>query len=111
MDMGATVKPMRYGLVAVDGVTKIVSVIPIKNKQVNVIIKGLEEVFASLGKPQQIYTDEEGAMNSDTCLTFINKHKFKHIQTSTPTHTAERFIQTFRMNLQRRLDATKKVHR
>ena len=46
-------------------------------------------------------------MNSDTFLTFINKHKFKHIQTSTHAHTAERFIQTFRMNLQRRLDATK----
>ena len=38
LDMGATVKPMRYGLVAVDGFTKVVSVIPIRNKQVNEII-------------------------------------------------------------------------
>ena len=107
MDMGTTVKPMRYGLVAVDGFTKVVSVIPINNKQVNEIIRGLEEVFAIMGKPQQIYSDEEGAMNSDTSLTFINRHTFKHIQTSTHAHTAERLIQTFRMNLQRRLDATK----
>lgn len=107
MDMGATVKPMRYGLVAVDGFTTVVSVIPIKNKQVNEIIRGLEEVFAIMGTPQRLYTVEEGAMNSDTCVTFVNKHKFKHIQTSTHAHTAERFIKTFRMNLQRRLDATK----
>ena len=76
LDMGATVKPIRYGFVAVDGFTKVVSVIPLKNKQVNEIIRGLEEVFAIMGTPQQIYTDEEGAMNSDTFLTFINKHKF-----------------------------------
>ena len=37
-------------------------------------------------------------------LTFINKHKYKHIHTSTHAHTAERLIQTFRFNLQRRLD-------
>ena len=106
MDLGTIVKPMRYGLVAVDGFTK-VSVILMKNKQVNEITRGLEEVVVIMGKPQQIYSDEEGAMNSDTFLTFTNKHKFKHIQTSTHAHTAERFIQTFRMNLQRRLNATK----
>ena len=72
MDMGTTVKPMRYGLVAVDGFTKIVSVIPIKHKQVNELIRGLEEVFAIMGTPHQIYSDEEGAMNSDT---FFNIHQ------------------------------------
>ena len=35
----------------------------------------------------------------------VCKHKFKHVQTSTHAHGAERFIQTFRSNLQRRLDA------
>ena len=98
---------MRYGLVAVDGFSKMVSVIPINNKQVNGIMRALEEVFASMGKPIQLYSDEEGAMNSDTFLTFINKHKFKHIQTSTHARTAERFVQTFRINLQRRFDASK----
>ena len=98
---------MRYGVVAVDGFSKMVSVIPIKSKQVNEIMRALEDVFKSLCKPLNIYTDEEGAMNSDTCLTFINKYNFKHMQTTTHAHTAERFIQTFRMNSQRRLDTTK----
>ena len=85
--MGTTVKPMRYGLVAVDGFTKVVSVIPMKNKQVNGIIRGLEEIFAIMGKSQQINSDGEGAMNSDTFLTFIKdinlntyKHQHMHIQ-------------------------------
>ena len=106
--MGTIVKSMRYGLVAVDGFTKVVCVLPMNNKQVNEIIRGLEEVFATMGQPQQIYNDAEGATNSNKCLTFINKHQFKHIQTSTHAHTAERFVQTFRLNLQRRLDATRK---
>ena len=71
LDMGATAKPMRYGLVAVGGFTKVVSVIQIKNKQMNEMIGGLEEVFAIMGTPHQIYTDEEGAMNSNT----FNIHK------------------------------------
>ena len=57
---------MIYGLVAVDNFTKVVSVIPIKNKQVKEIMRALEKEFASMGKPQNVYSDEEGAMNSDT---------------------------------------------
>ena len=62
MDLGATVKPMRYGLVAVDGFTKAVSVIPIENEQVNEIRRGLEEVFATMGTPEQIYTEGGGVL-------------------------------------------------
>ena len=80
MDMGTNVKPMRYGLVCVDNFTKMASVIPVKNKQVNEIMRGLEEVFATMGTPKQIYSDEEGATNSATFLTF---NKFKHIQGAT----------------------------
>ena len=35
----------------------------------------------------------------------MSEQKLKHIQTSTHAHTAEIFIQTFRMNLQRRFAA------
>ena len=86
MDLGTMVKPMRYGPVAVDGFTEVVSVIPIQNTQVNEIIRGLEEVFATMGKPQQIYSNEEGAMNSDTVLSFIknldfNTYEHQHMPT------------------------------
>ena len=35
----------------------------------------------------------------------INENTIKYIQTLTHAHTVERFIYTFKMNLQRRLDA------
>ena len=79
-DMGTTVKPMRYGLVAVDGFTKVARIIPIKNKQVNEIIRGLEYIFAIMGKPQQIYNDVEGAMDSYKLLTVdLNTYEHQHM--------------------------------
>ena len=49
MDMGTIVKPMIYGFVAVDDFSKVVSFLQLKHKQVNEIMRALEEVFKSLG--------------------------------------------------------------
>ena len=81
------------------------SVIPIENKQPDEIIRALKKVIGTLGKPQQIYSDEEGAFTSIKYTKFINGHTIKHIQTTTHAHTAERFVQTFLNNLCRRLNA------
>ena len=94
------------GLVAIDNFTKMVSIAIIKNKQPDEIIAGLKHMFDKLGgKPKQIYSDEEGAFNSNKYQKFLNDNNIKHIQTTTHAHTVERFIGTFRQNLQRRLDA------
>ena len=47
--MGTIVKPMIYGFVAVDDFSKVVSFLQLKHKQVNEIMRALEEVFKSLG--------------------------------------------------------------
>ena len=94
------------GLVAIDNFTKMASIAIIKNKQPAEIITGLNHIFDKLGgKPKQIYSDEEGAFNSRAYIKFLNDNNIKHIQTTTHAHTVERFIGTFRQNLQRRLDA------
>ena len=94
------------GLVAIDNFTKMASIAIIKNKQPNEVIAGLKYIFNKLGgKPKQIFSDEEGAFNSGKYQVFLNENNIKHIQTTTHAHTVERFIGTFRMNLQRRLDA------
>ena len=49
----------RYGLVAIDNVTKIAEVIPIKNRTPESIIAGLKKIVGSMGKPKQLYSDEE----------------------------------------------------
>jgi ribosomal protein L21E len=94
------------GLVGVDNFTKLASIVIIKNKKPDEIINGLKHMFDKLGgKPKQLYSDEEGAFNSKIYQKFLNQNNIKHIQTTTHAHTVERFIATFRMNLQRRLDA------
>ena len=99
-------KDEHIGLVGVDNFTKKASIAIIKNKKPDEIINGLKHIFDKLGgTPKQLYSDEEGAFNSKFYQKFLNENNIKHIQTTTHAHTVERFIGTFRQNLQRRLDA------
>ena len=97
----------RYGLVAIDNFTKIAEVIPIKNRTPESIIEGLKKITGSMGKPKQLYSDEESSVKSTKMVTFLNRTEIKSAQTSTHGHTVERFIRTFIDNLYRRLDALK----
>ena len=82
-----------------------VSVIPINKRKPSEIVRGLKLIFEQLGTPKQLYSDEESSLRSQCFFRFVNGHIIKTIQTLTHAHTIERFIYTFRMNLQRRLDA------
>ena len=62
-------------------------------------------IIEEFGKPKQLYSDEESSSRSKELFGFIHENNIKTIQTSTHAHTVERFIYTFKMNLQRRLDA------
>ena len=94
----------RYGLVAIDKFTKIDEVVPIKNRTPESMIDGLKQIFISLGKPNQLYSDEESSMRSVKMNRFLNGNGIKTIQTTTHAHTVERFIRTFKDNLYRILD-------
>ena len=95
---------IRYGLCAIDNFTKMVSVIPIKNISPSEIIRGLKLIIEELGKPKQLYSDEESSLRSTEFFRFVNENNTKTIQTSSHAHTIERFVGTFKDNLYRRLD-------
>ena len=99
----------RYGLVAIDNFTKIAEVIPINNRTPESIIAGLKKIIAEMGKPKQLYSDEESSVKSAKMVEFLNRTEIKSVQTSTHAHTVERFIRTFKDNLYRRLDALKQT--
>ena len=63
----------RYGLVAIDNFTKIAEVIPIKNRTPESIIAGLRKIIASMGKPKQVYSDEESSVKSAKMVEFLNR--------------------------------------
>ena len=69
------------------------------------MIEGIKKIIASMGKPKQLYSDEESSMRSLKMVRFLNQNEIKSVQTSTHAHTVERFSRTFKDNLYRRLDA------
>ena len=60
-----------------------------------------------MGKPKQLYSDEESSFRAKVFFRFIYGSVIKHIQTSTHALSAEIFIRTFKDNLYRRLDGLK----
>ena len=54
----------RYCLVAVDVFTKMLWGVPIKNKKPEECVRAFKEVLDKIGKPQQIYHDNEGSFSS-----------------------------------------------
>ena len=95
----------RYGLVAIDNFIKIAEVVAIKNRSPEPMIEGIKKIITSMGKPKQLYPDEDPSMRSLKMNRFLNDNDIKTVQTTTHAHTVERFIRTFEDNSYRRLDA------
>ena len=95
----------RYGLVAIANFIKIAEVVPIKHRTPEAMIDGLKKIFTSMGKPKELYSDEESSMRVVTMIRLLSGTEIKSVQTTTHAHTVERFIRTFRDNLYRRLDS------
>ena len=68
---------IRYGLCAIDNFTKMVSVIPINNRQPSEIIRGLKLIVEQLGKPKQLYSDGESNLRSTYLFRFVNEQILK----------------------------------
>ena len=95
----------RCGLVAIDNFIKIAEVVPINNRTPEAMIDGLKKMFISMGKPKQLYSDEESSMRFAKRIRLLSVNEFKSVQTIAHAHTVERFIRTLKDNLYRRLDA------
>ena len=109
MDMESTyaTSNTRYGLVAIDNLTRIAEVVPIETRTPEAMIDGLHNIFISMGKSKQLYSDGESPMRSANMIRFLNGNELKSVQTTTHAHTVEKFIKTFKHNSCRRLDALK----
>ena len=77
----------RYGLASVDNFTKIAEVAPIKDQTPEAMIDGSRKIFTSMGKPKQLYPDEESSMRSAKMNRFLSENESKSVQTATPAHT------------------------
>ena len=98
----------RVGLVLIDIFSKYATVIPINSKQPADVLAGLMEGIQKMGgKPEMIYSDEEGSLNSSDILEYLKEQKIELHRTRGHPAFAERFIRTFKDMLFKRVDADK----
>ena len=99
----------RIGLVLIDIFSKFAVVIPIKSKQPPDLLAGIMEGINKTGKkPELVYSDEEGSLNSGVLKKYFDKEKIETHQTRTHPAFAERFIRTFKDMLFKRVEADEK---
>ena len=99
----------RIGLVMIDIFSKFAVVVPIKSKQPPDLLAGIMEGINKMGKkPELVYSDEEGSLNSGVIKEYFDKEKIETHQTRTHPAFAERFIRTFKDMLFKRVEADEK---
>ena len=96
---------LRFGLVGIDNFTKKAWVVPMDNKDAQNLIAATKDIFHNVGKPKQIYTDQEKAMTGNEYRRFLSDQRVKHLTSINGAHTVERFNRALKNMLDRRLRA------
>lgn len=95
----------KIGLLIVDIFSKYLTVVPIETKQIQDILHGIKEGFANMGgKPEVVYSDDEGALNSKEIQAYFNQNNIQHIVSRGHAPVAERSIRTIKDLMYRQLD-------
>ena len=94
----------RYCMVAVDVFTKMLWGVPIKDKKPSECVRAFKEVLDKIGKPKQIYHDNEGSFSSIEFIRLLNEHQIKQIIVSTKAPFAERAVQTIKHMIHTRIE-------
>jgi hypothetical protein len=102
---------IKAGMVVIDIFTKFAAVIPIKGKSQTPLLTALLEALVKMGKrPEIIYTDGEGGLDTTEMKAWYAKENLKHIVTLKHAYFAERFIRTFKFALYKRIDDAELVN-
>ena len=92
------------GLLMVDIFTKYINIIPIKTKTIPEILEAIKTVLAKMGKPESIYTDNEGAWSLGTEIDkYFKDNDINHIITLSHAAVAERSIRTIKSEIYKRV--------
>ena len=97
------------GMVVIDIFSKFAVVVPIKSKLQDDVLAGILEGINKMGKkPELIYSDDEGSLNSNVIKEYIESQKIEIHRTRTHPAFAERFIRTVKNMLFKRVEADEK---
>ena len=97
------------GLVLIDVFTKYAVIVPIKSKDPPDYLAGLMEGLNKMNsKPELLYGDDEGSLNSHVVNEYLTKEKIELHRTRGHPAFAERLIRTFKDKLFKRIEADEK---
>ena len=93
----------------VDIFTKFVSIIPLKINNAPSILEAMKEAITQMGgKPQTLYTDDEGALNTPLIQNYLKDQNIRHIVTRSHAAVAERTIRTVKAMIDKRIEQPRK---
>ena len=95
-------------LLMVDIFTKFTTAVLVKSKQIPDIVEAIKEDIKKMGgKPQTIYSDNEGAFVSNEIQKCFKDNNIRHITTLTHAPVAERQIRTIKSMIYQRVEKTR----
>ena len=99
----------KIGMIMIDIFTKFMVVVPLKSKTEGDVAAGLMESILKMGgKPEIIYTDDEGSLGTEAMKKYFQDESIKHVITRGHAWFAERGIRTFKDALYKRIDNSEK---
>ena len=92
----------------VDIFSKFVSIIPMKANNAPSILEAMKEAIIKMGgKPQTLYTDDEGGLNTPLIQKYLKDQDIRHLVTRSHAAVAERTIRTVKAMIDKRLESAK----
>ena len=92
------------GLLIVDIFTKFINIVPIKTKKNPEILEAIKKIINKMGKPESMYTDNEGAWSAGTKVDkYFKEQNINHIITLSHAAVAERSIRTIKDEIYKRV--------
>ena len=93
------------GVIAIDIFTKFISIIPIRSKTIPEIFEAIKQIIQKMGKPKNIYSDNEGAWSVGTEISkYFQEQHINHIITLSHPAFSERAIRTIKNNIYKRVN-------
>ena len=92
------------GVLCIDIFSKFITIIPIKSKTIPDILDAIKQIINKVGKPKNVYTDNEGAWSRGTEINkYFKDENINHIITLSHPNVSERAIRTIKDEIYKRV--------
>ena len=96
----------QIALLLIDTFSKFMAIVPVKNKLADDILEAIKKGITNMGgKPEVIYSDDEGSFNSKQAIDYYKAEGINHLVTRAHAPVAERAVRTIKNMIYKRMDA------